>query len=164
MSSKLESARMTLKMLLLIADRKSPYETGIYPRTLVTRKLRDMYRDGYLHKSKRIFRMAPRGNYFLQKEKIWALTILTPKKWDRKWRMVLFDVPVIKGKQRNIFRAHLKELGLVLYQHSVWVYPYPLGKTVRQISDFYKISNCVLFAVAEELNGENKLKEKFNLE
>jgi CRISPR-associated endonuclease Cas2 len=75
--------------------------------------------------------------------------------------MVLFDIPVTKGKQRNAFRARLKDLGLVLYQQSVWVYPYPLEKTVRQISDLYKLSNNVLFVVAEELNAENKLKSKF---
>ena len=163
MSSKNSVARMTAEMLRCIAGNESPYERGGYSRTRTTRKLRDMYRDGYLHKAKHIYRLAPRGAALLNEEKIWALTIPTPKKWDGKWHMVLFDIPVTKGKQRNAFRARLKSLGLVLYQHSVWVYPYPLEKTVRHISDFYKISSYVLFAIAEELNGENKLKIKFNL-
>lgn len=163
MSSKSAIAGMTAEMLHLVAGNESPYQNGGYSRIRTTRKLRDMYRDGYLHKAKHTYRLAPKGRYVLNEEKIWALKIPKPHKWDGKWHMVLFDIPVAKGKQRNAFRARLKELGLILYQHSVWVYPYPLEKIVRQISDFYRISSCVLFAVAEQLNGEDKLKQNFDL-
>jgi DNA-binding transcriptional regulator PaaX len=163
MTSKSPAARMTTELLTIIAGNENPYEKGGYSRMRTTRKLRDMYRDGYLHKAKHIYRLAPRGIQVLREEKMWELKIPTPNKWDGKWHMVLFDIPVTRGKQRNAFRARLKDLGLVLYQQSVWVYPYPLEKIVRQISDFYKLSNHVLFVVAEELNAENKLKNKFGL-
>jgi len=154
---------MTLDILYLIAGKESPYAKD-FSRTQVTRKLRYLDDRGYISTTDGSYALTKQGRDVLTEEKIWSLKISVPKKWDKKWRMVLFDIPAKKSKQRNAFRARLKELGLVLYQHSVWIYPYPLEETVRSISDFYLISNCVLFAVAEELNGEKKLTKQFGLE
>lgn len=162
MSSKSVAGRMTLEILYLIAGKESPYKSP-YSRTPVTRKLGYLHRRGYVSEKGEMYSLTQQGRDLLTEEVIWSLKIPTPQKWDKKWRMVLFDIPVKKSKQRNAFRARLKELGLVLYQHSVWVYPYPLGGTVQKIASFYKISDCVLFAVAEKLNGEGKLRKEFNL-
>lgn len=162
MSSKSVAGHMTLEILYLIAGRESPYVSS-YSRTPVTRKLGYLHRRGYVTGKGETYSLTQQGRDLLTEEIIWSLKIPTPQKWDKKWRMVLFDIPVKKLKQRNAFRARLKELGLVLYQHSVWVYPYPLEETVRSISDFYRISDCVLFAVAEQLNGEKKLRKQFGL-
>ena len=41
-----------------------------------------------------------------------SLKINKPKKWDRKWRIVIFDIAQLKNLQRNAFRGKLKELGV----------------------------------------------------
>lgn len=163
MSSKSAAGHITVELLYLIAGKASPYSRDSFSRAKVTRKLWDMCNAGLIVKNSNGYNLTAQGRGVCTEDAVWTLNIPKPKRWNRKWHMVLFDIPVKKSKQRNAFRARLKELGLVLYQHSVWVHPYPLEETVRTISEFYQISDCVLFAIAEEINGEKKLKQKFNL-
>ena len=44
-----------------------------------------------------------------------------PTNWDGKWRIVVFDIPEDKRKLRNIIRYHLKKIGFLQIQGSVWV-------------------------------------------
>src|SRR3989338_8897825 len=57
--------------------------------------------------------------------KVDDLVILRPKQWDRKWRIVIFDVPETEKKLRDTLRFRLKQLGLLELQKSVFVHPYP---------------------------------------
>ena len=52
---------------------------------------------------------------------IGALSIQKPRRWDRKWRIVMFDIPIGKDRGRAAFRFKLKQLGFVQFQRSVWV-------------------------------------------
>src|SRR3989344_7076609 len=40
-----------------------------------------------------------------------SLKINTPKKWDGKWRVVIFDISQSKLSKREAFRGKIKELG-----------------------------------------------------
>jgi len=40
-----------------------------------------------------------------------ALKIRKPNKWDKKWRIVIFDISQLKKLYREAFRGKLKELG-----------------------------------------------------
>lgn len=43
------------------------------------------------------------------------------KKWDGKWRVVIFDIPEEKRIIRNLFRRNLKKWGFKHLQKSVWI-------------------------------------------
>jgi hypothetical protein len=154
-------AREFTAFLISLLDDKREISEDLFdsPRQRA-RKFREMQRLGYITADHTVTK---KGKYVVSEEKIWELTIPRPARWDGKWRMVLFDIPAKKSRARHSFRKRLKELGLILYQRSVWVYPYPLQKTIRAISDFYGISECVLFAVAGELNKEASLRNHFNV-
>ena len=164
MSSKRAAAvggrELTLFLLRLLSEHRSIADDVFVSQRQKMRKIREMKRLGYITNN---HGLAKAGIILLNEEKIWSLSIARPARWDGKWRMVLFDIPAKKSRSRHSFRTRLKELGLVLYQNSVWVYPYPLEETIRAISDFYMISDCVLFAVAEKLNGEKSLERRFGL-
>jgi len=151
---------LTVLILELLSTSEPISDTLFTTKRQKSRKLWEMRRLGYITKDHVV---TNKGVQRLSEEKIWSLAIPRPARWDGKWRMVLFDIPAKKSRPRHLFRARLKEMGLVLYQHSVWVYPYPLEETVRAISDFYNISDCVLFAVAEKLNGGEQLARKFGV-
>jgi phenylacetic acid degradation operon negative regulatory protein len=45
--------------------------------------------------------------------------------WDKKWRIVLFDIPESQRTVRQLFRLKLMDLGVRMLQSSVWITPSP---------------------------------------
>lgn len=76
------------------------------------------------------------------------LSISKPKKWDKKWRIVVFDIPEEKRKLRNALRKRLKNLDFYELQRSVFVHPYPCGDEVNILVNVFKLRECVRFAEA----------------
>ncbi|MDP3733489.1 MAG: CRISPR-associated endonuclease Cas2, partial [Candidatus Daviesbacteria bacterium] len=48
------------------------------------------------------------------------------KKWDKKWRVVVFDIEEEDRQARERFRGKLKELGFGMLQESVFISPYDI--------------------------------------
>jgi hypothetical protein len=126
-------------------------------------KLWYMERRGYVRHIGNTYVITPHGKKILSERQLWELTIPTPRVWNGKWHLVLFDIPVDKRKRRDVFRLHLKKLGFAYYQNSVWIYPHPCEDIIRTISDFYYLSRCVSFVVAEKLTGEKRFLDHFGL-
>jgi len=91
------------------------------------------------------------------------MKIKKPKVWDRKWRIVLFDIPELRKKSRNALRFRLKQLRFYEYQKSVFVHPYDCQDEIDYIIEFYGIRKYVRFVVADSLDNELHLKHHFNL-
>ena len=128
----------------------------------LVRRLWEMKRRGEIKKSGEQYRITPKGLRRLTEQEVCDLSIPLPKKWDGKWRLVLFDIPTNRKKYRDILRLRLKELGLSLYQDSVWVYPFPVEDTLKKVAEFYFISKYVLYATTEQLSDQEKLQRHFH--
>jgi len=160
MSSRRAGAKVGRELLIYLLG---TIASGSFKSAEHPEQIRYLLRYGYLSGTSGKYAVTPKGKNTISEAKIWKLAIPTPKVWDGRWHLVLFDIPNDKRKRRDIFRTRLKELGLVLYQNSVWIYPYPLQETVRQVADFYKLSPCVSFIVAEKVTGEKQLLKHFKL-
>ena len=44
--------------------------------------------------------------------------------WDKKWRVILYDIPEDERESRDAFRDHLTELGVRKLQHSAGIHPF----------------------------------------
>jgi len=51
--------------------------------------------------------------------------------WDGRWRLVCFDVPIAKNKQRRRLRRYLHSKGFGYLQHSIWITPDKLAEEMR---------------------------------
>ena len=91
------------------------------------------------------------------------IKIKKPKKWDGKWRIVMFDIPEKRKKDREGLRYHLKDQGFFEFQKSVFVHPFDCKDEIDFIIEFYKIRKFVRFVVADSLDNEIHLKKHFNL-
>lgn len=91
------------------------------------------------------------------------LKIDKPKRWDKKWRVVLFDIPESYRSARDALRAHLKQIGFFELQKSVFVYPYPCDDVINFLIEFYNIRKNVRQILAEGLDNSLDLKNYFNL-
>ena len=91
------------------------------------------------------------------------MEIKKPAQWDRKWRIVMFDIPEKLKKLRDSLRFHFQEIGLNELQKSVLVYPYPCNNEIEFILELYNARKYVRFILAEKIDNELHLKKKFNL-
>ncbi len=91
------------------------------------------------------------------------MEIKKPKVWDKKWRMVVFDIPEKRKKYREAIRYHLKNLEFYEFQKSVFVHPYDCKDEIDYLIEFYDIRKFVRFIIADSIDNELHLKQNFGL-
>ena len=92
------------------------------------------------------------------------LKIKKPKKWDGKWRILLFDIAEMKRTHREALRGKLKELNFQLFQKSAWIHPYSCKDEIDLLKSFFGLSGKeIKLIVALNIDGEEKLKRIFKL-
>ncbi|KKT78467.1 hypothetical protein A2W48_00545 [Candidatus Giovannonibacteria bacterium RIFCSPHIGHO2_12_44_12] len=94
--------------------------------------------------------------------KLKNLKLKQSKKWDGKWRMVLFDIPEAKKKIRDALRRKLKEIGFLEFQKSVFVYPYACRDEINFIINFFDISDLVYY-IETPISPDDFLRKSFKL-
>jgi len=104
-----------------------------------------------------------RGRKLLLKYKFAELVIPKPREWDKKWRIVIFDIPEKKKVAREVLRDKLNQLGFFQLQKSVFIYPFECQREIELILRFYGIEPYVYFIRADYIDNEEKIREKFSL-
>lgn len=93
-----------------------------------------------------------------------ALKIKKPKKWDGKWRIVIFDISSLKKLYREAFRGKLKQLGFCQLQKSVWVHPFNCCDEIELLRDFFGLSQKEMrLIVAENIGPDEWLRKIFKI-
>lgn len=90
-----------------------------------------------------------------------SMKIKPPKKWDKLWRVVIFDIPEKKRQFRDILRDHLKMIGFKELQQSVFIFPYPCEKEISCLTDLYSATRYVRILTVKTIDNEKALKERF---
>jgi len=92
------------------------------------------------------------------------LKIKRSKKWDKKWRIVIFDIPESKKFFREIFRGKLKELYFYELQKSVWVVPFNCSDEINLLKTFLGFSDKeVRVIIVSDIGEDITLRKKFNI-
>jgi len=86
-----------------------------------------------------------------------------PKKWDGRWRVVIFDIKESKKRIRALLRVTLLQIGFIRLQNSVWVYPYDCEDLVSLLKADFKIGSEILYMIVEKLENDWHLFKTFNL-
>lgn len=89
--------------------------------------------------------------------------IETPPSWDKKWRLVLFDIPEDQRLARHVFKDKLDEMGFALIQKSAYVHPYPCHNEIEFIRSLYEIKQYVKLLIIEKIEDEDELRKRFGL-
>lgn len=106
-------------------------------------------------------KLTKEGKEKLKRYKIDQLKIEKPKKWDGKWRIIIFDIPIKKNNSRRYLRNKMKNLGFYKLQASVFVHPYPCLEVVNYLRDFFGVKEEVEYLEVEKLESQNKLLGHF---
>jgi DNA-binding transcriptional regulator PaaX len=92
------------------------------------------------------------------------LKIGKPKKWDRKWRIAIFDISQPQLIKRDAFRGKLQELGFRQLQKSVWIHPFECRDEIELLRDFFGLGkNDIRLIVAQEVEDDAAFKRVFKL-
>lgn len=95
--------------------------------------------------------------------KLDEMEVKKPAQWDKKWRIVIFDIPEKKKKAREALRKKLKELGFKELQKSVFVYPFECEDEIDFITEVFQIRPYVRFIKAVSITNEEQIRLKFNI-
>ncbi len=112
-----------------------------------------------------VVQITKNGQGYLKKFDFDNLTLEKPGKWDKKWHLVIFDIPEKKKLAREALREKLKDLGLIKLQDSVWVTPFPCEQEINLIKNIFNLSDFWLDVVITENLGsrEYQLRKQFDL-
>lgn len=92
-----------------------------------------------------------------------ALQTKRLKRWDKRWRMVMFDIPERRKKDRDQLRRTMIGAGFVCFQDSVWVFPYDCEDLVALLKIDMRLGNAVRYAIVEKLENDTELQKQFRL-
>lgn len=104
-----------------------------------------------------------RGYKQLAYNNLYNIRLKRETKWDKKWRMIIFDVPVSHNNARDELTYLLKELGFKMLQKSAWVYPWPCESEVEQITSVFQIDDFVKIILADKIPDSPNLEKHFGI-
>jgi len=91
------------------------------------------------------------------------IKINRPENWDRKWRIIIFDIPHYLKKTRDSLRFMFKKMGFCPLQKSVFVYPFDCQKEIEFITEWHRANKYIRFIVADSVDNESFLRKYFKL-
>jgi len=93
------------------------------------------------------------------------LKINKSEAWDKKWRILIFDVSDKHRNKREALRGKLKQLRLFQLQKSVWVCPYDFGDIVKILRSFFGLTDDEMKVItASEIENDQRIRNYFELD
>lgn len=112
---------------------------------------------------KTIIQITEKGKKRLLRYKMNELKIQKPKVWDKKWRIIVFDIPEKRKLAREILREKFYQLGLYRIQDSVWVHPYDISDIIEFLNTIYEIRPFVKLITANSISDDQKIRNRYKL-
>lgn len=109
-----------------------------------------------------IIEISEKGKKKFLKYKFDEMKIAYPEKWDKIWRIIIFDIPEKNKKRRDALRFKLKSLNFYQLQKSVFVFPYHCKNEINFITEFFGIKKFITYIEAKNIEKNKKLLQYFN--
>ena len=111
------------------------------------------------------------GHYEMTKEggkllMLWSIDnykLKKPRRWDKKWRMIIFDIPEKKKKIRKHISELFGQAGLYRLQDSVWIYPHDCEDIIGLLKTEFGVGKDILYIIAVEVENDKYLRSHFDL-
>ena len=114
------------------------------------------YQDNFL-------RLTPKGKKVLKKLELNDFKTKKPKRWDGKWRVLIFDIPEYRKNLRDKIRLTLRAIGFVRLQDSVWLYPYDCEGLIVFLKADFHVGKDVLYLIVDALEHDTPYRRHFGL-
>ena len=118
---------------------------------------------GFLSYRNGALRLTQRGESMLRTFELREYRLKVPRRWDGKWRVLLFDIREGRKSLRERIQRTLRAIGFRRLQDSVWVYPHDCEDLITLLKSDFKIGKDVLYLVVDQLEYDAPLKAHFHL-
>lgn len=118
---------------------------------------------GLLKFNGKYYELTAEGEKKLRQLELKGFHLNKPKRWDGKWRVVIFDIPEKKKNVREQVRNLFILAGFIRLQDSVWVYPYDCEDIIGLLKTDFGVGKNILYMIVEEIENDKYLREEFKL-
>ncbi len=132
-------------------------------KDVVNRSCNRLVKQGLLVWEGKKLRVTPKGESALRTLELKHYDIQKPRRWDKKWRVLIFDIPEKQRSLRNRIRDTLRAIGFVQLQGSVWVYPYDCEDLIVLLKADFRVGRNMLYMVVDALEYDTHLRHEFEL-
>ncbi|MBI5742605.1 MAG: CRISPR-associated endonuclease Cas2 [Candidatus Niyogibacteria bacterium] len=140
---------------------------GILPhrrqKESINRSRDHLIKRGLLEYVNRKLHLTLKGEAALRRLELAEYKMRKPKRWDSRWRVLIFDIPEKRKKLRDQVRRTLIEIGFVRAQDSVWIYPYDCEDLIALLKADFRIGKDLLYLVVEQMEYDRPYKKLFGL-
>ena len=137
------------------------------PRRRLRETISRMKRKGLvefkMHNGRNLPRLTKKGEDEARRVALGETIIKKPLRWDRKWRIVIFDIPEKRKGLRERVRKLVSNMGFFRLQDSVWVFPYDCEEIVALLKLDLKIGRELIYFIADAIEFDTPLRQHFKL-
>lgn len=105
--------------------------------------------------------LTKQGSKRLKNSTFANLSISAPSKWDGRWRLVFFDIPVQDNSRRHSLTSKLRRLGFQQLQRSIWIHPFPCRAEIEMVGEVLGVRKYLTYVEITEIDAEKQLKIRF---
>ncbi|MBI5742774.1 MAG: hypothetical protein HZA25_02970 [Candidatus Niyogibacteria bacterium] len=140
---------------------------GILPRPrqkeIINQSRDRLVMQGLLQYVDGTLRLTVKGEAALRRLELSEYRLKKPRRWDGRWRVLIFDIPERRRLLRDKVRNTLVAIGFVRAQDSVWIYPYDCEDLVTLLKADFRIGKDLLYLVVEKMEYDVIFKDHFGL-
>ena len=141
---------------------------GLLPTRRQTDSIRTarnrLVQQGFLVWEENKLRITEKGKKRLHTFELRGYKLPKPKRWDERWRVLIFDIPEKRKGLREKIRRTLAAVGFVRLQDSVWIYPYDCEDLVTLLKADFKIGKDMLYMIVDTLEYDTPFRARFGLQ
>lgn len=122
-----------------------------------------MVKRGLLSFNGKYYQLTSQGEKLLRCWQFDDFRLEKPKKWDKKWRVIIFDIPEKKRRARDDLTVLFRKAGIRRLQNSVWIYPYDCEDVITLLKTDFGLGKYLLYMIVDELENDKHLREEFGI-
>ncbi len=109
------------------------------------------------------YQLTEKGYGYMRKVMLKHVSIPRTTMWDKRWRVLMFDIPEDLVHIRREVSVLIREMGMKKMQNSVFVSPYPCVKEIKKLAEYYSVEKYLIYLETETLSCAEELRTHFKL-
>ncbi len=122
-----------------------------------------LVRSGLLEWNAGKLRLTAKGERKLRELSLREQIAKRPRRWDGKWRVLVFDIPERRKAIRIKLRVTLNGIGFYRLQDSVWVYPFDCEDFVQLLKAGFRVGDDVRYMIVDSIERDERMRAHFKV-